>query len=343
MRKVKDAKDLSSNELIYFKSHAKATYMSDGSTVEDAINNIEVGTGADLSDYATKEELPTKTSDLINDSSFITINDVNKWSVINTIALGDIVFQKDGIIKTIHKDSWNNSLGTPVGVVVIPENFLPDGKARMVGLYGVDVEGNIQQTDFLLSWQDNHKQVFTNLNTEIPIIDNTGSTSISSYESGYLPSDSFISNPSLTDDFAFYNFKQFLIPSPYISNDSNYRAKFFNSFYLNFSFTNYNGIQNTNTLMGVSEAAIACSRYKNGTDISWYLPTLGELGFLMVRLETINEVIKLLNGSELIKGSFWSSIEHSVTKAYCLNTTTGAITPYNKMDKLYVRPYAVLN
>ena len=36
MRKVKDAKDLSSNELIYFKGHAKATYMSDGATVEDA-------------------------------------------------------------------------------------------------------------------------------------------------------------------------------------------------------------------------------------------------------------------------------------------------------------------
>lgn len=36
-RKIKDAKDLSTNELIYFKGHAKATYMSDGSTVEDAI------------------------------------------------------------------------------------------------------------------------------------------------------------------------------------------------------------------------------------------------------------------------------------------------------------------
>lgn len=41
-RKIKDAKDLSTNELIYFKGHAKATYMSNGWTVEDAINNIEV-------------------------------------------------------------------------------------------------------------------------------------------------------------------------------------------------------------------------------------------------------------------------------------------------------------
>ena len=40
IRNIKDAKDLSTNELIYFKSHAKATYMSDGTTVEDIINNI---------------------------------------------------------------------------------------------------------------------------------------------------------------------------------------------------------------------------------------------------------------------------------------------------------------
>ena len=42
-RKIKDAKDLSTNELIYFKGHAKATYMSDGKTVEDAINSIDGG------------------------------------------------------------------------------------------------------------------------------------------------------------------------------------------------------------------------------------------------------------------------------------------------------------
>ena len=44
-RKIKDAKDLTTNELIYFKGHAKATYMSDGRTVEDAINNINIEAG----------------------------------------------------------------------------------------------------------------------------------------------------------------------------------------------------------------------------------------------------------------------------------------------------------
>lgn len=36
-RKIKDAKDLDTGELIYIKGHAKATFMSDGRTVEEAI------------------------------------------------------------------------------------------------------------------------------------------------------------------------------------------------------------------------------------------------------------------------------------------------------------------
>lgn len=60
-RKVKDAKDLEINELIYFKGHAKATYMSDGRSVEDAINQMGTGGGTvDLSGYATKAELANK-------------------------------------------------------------------------------------------------------------------------------------------------------------------------------------------------------------------------------------------------------------------------------------------
>lgn len=54
-RKIKDAKDLTTNELIYFKGHAKATYMSDGTTVEDAINSISNSGG---------EDSPTQSNDI---------------------------------------------------------------------------------------------------------------------------------------------------------------------------------------------------------------------------------------------------------------------------------------
>ena len=38
-RNVKDAKETTTGELIYFKGHAEATYMSDGSTVENKVNS----------------------------------------------------------------------------------------------------------------------------------------------------------------------------------------------------------------------------------------------------------------------------------------------------------------
>ena len=60
-RQIKNARDLKTNELIYFKSHAKATYLSDGSTVEDTINNIK-DKDVDLSDYVTSSQLSTALS-----------------------------------------------------------------------------------------------------------------------------------------------------------------------------------------------------------------------------------------------------------------------------------------
>ena len=52
-RKIKDAKDLSSGELIYFRGHAKSTFMSDGRTVEDAIKNVGGGSSTNTSEIIT--------------------------------------------------------------------------------------------------------------------------------------------------------------------------------------------------------------------------------------------------------------------------------------------------
>ena len=42
-RKIKDAVDLTTNEKIYFRGHAKATYLSDGRNVEEALGEIPSG------------------------------------------------------------------------------------------------------------------------------------------------------------------------------------------------------------------------------------------------------------------------------------------------------------
>lgn len=83
-RKIKDAKDLSTNELIYFKGHAQATYMSNGATVEDAINSIagSGNGGSSVGNTYTKSEIDSfvgalntnKQDTLVSGTSIKTVN-----------------------------------------------------------------------------------------------------------------------------------------------------------------------------------------------------------------------------------------------------------------------------
>lgn len=92
-RKIKDAKDLSTNELIYFKGHAQATYMSDGRTVEEAITASSVGSSSggntDLSNYATKAELALK-QDVISDIDTIRTNAANYKGTVTSIKIDNV-------------------------------------------------------------------------------------------------------------------------------------------------------------------------------------------------------------------------------------------------------------
>jgi hypothetical protein len=64
-RKIKDAKDLSSGELIYFRGHAKSTFMSDGRTVEDAVNSMSGGSSSGGSSNANVQAVAT--GDVVDD------------------------------------------------------------------------------------------------------------------------------------------------------------------------------------------------------------------------------------------------------------------------------------
>lgn len=79
-RILKDAKDPKNNNLIYFRGHAKATYMSDGRTVEDAINNIgngSGGNGADMTNYYTKAQIDAKGYLTSIPSEYVTDSELN--------------------------------------------------------------------------------------------------------------------------------------------------------------------------------------------------------------------------------------------------------------------------
>lgn len=87
-RKIKDAKDLSTNELIYFKGHAQATYMSDGRTIEEAVSSISGGS-IDTSNLATKTELAQK-QDIISDIDTIRDNAANYKGTVTSVKIDNV-------------------------------------------------------------------------------------------------------------------------------------------------------------------------------------------------------------------------------------------------------------
>ena len=82
-RNIKDAKDLTTGELIYFKSHAQATFMSDGRTVEEAVSEMSA---VDTSNLATKDELAQK-QDIISDIDTIRNNAANYKGTVTSITV----------------------------------------------------------------------------------------------------------------------------------------------------------------------------------------------------------------------------------------------------------------
>lgn len=102
-RKVKDAKDLLSNELIYFRGHAKATYLSDGRTVEEFANQLKIIIKSDgdgtkyLSNDGTYKTLEYDVAYPIQnhtESTFtLTPNILHVWEIVDmlTLVLGEAI------------------------------------------------------------------------------------------------------------------------------------------------------------------------------------------------------------------------------------------------------------
>lgn len=97
-RQIKDAKDLITGELIYFKGHAQATFMSDGRTVEEAVSGMSGGETIDTSNLATKAELAQK-QDVISDIDTIRTNAANYKGTVTSVKVDNVSkSQSSGVV-----------------------------------------------------------------------------------------------------------------------------------------------------------------------------------------------------------------------------------------------------
>lgn len=274
--------------------------------------------------------------------------------------VGDIAYWDGSTVKTTPLSSWNSSLGTPVGVVMIGSGFAPDGRARIISLTNMNYNGSEN-----IMW-DSEGGIDIDSpapNFEyVPTTDNAGSTTIGYSGYGVLPSDSdsFYGNVSYVDGKTKYyatndelmEWGEGIIPSPYLGDVPN--PAYYQAIEGGNALSDFNGLSNTQLLVNAGDnyhAAHACWNYKDGanSNLQWYLPAMGELGYLMPRFKQINESIQAVGGIPVEEYFFWSSSEIfwgafvlPESYAWTLYTFYGNVSSYIKNGSNLVRSVSLL-
>ena len=287
--------------------------------------------------------------------SYVKENDTVYYMPV-TIPVGSIAYaDSSNSLKYCSPDDWESSLGTPVGVVAITANFLPDSpEMRLIAIYSVDSAGTRNETG-----QTGSKWCSANT-YDVPELDNyyyygpsldIDSSTITGHSGNYLCSAIFTAQMNPYDPgYGWYSTGTDIAPSPYKENGSFNEQFIDNTFFpvdgrLN-PFTDFNGKENTDILVGLGTAytaANAARKYKayNDDTLEWYLPSAGELAVYFHDFRKINAAIAKASGVQMKSSLYcWSSSECSNKVAMTLNTFSGYLNPVNKHINYCVRPFA---
>lgn len=260
---------------------------------------------------------------------------------------GDIVYlDAADERKVVPSGEWNTSLGTPIGVIAVPTGFAPDGIARFVSLSYVTSTSGISGAYRKLIW-GNGTNTGLNYYDKVPIVSNASSYYPNGNYDGFLPSDNFSGAESSTDPLAFYFGDTPYIPSPYKITDGveSLNPKYIETLPDGNALSDFDGYGNTQTQAYLAQTAAVAASNSLVKGAKWYLPSAGELGFLIARLKTINNVIVNILGRTKIKDDLiWSSTEDDATYVFLVNPSDGQVTSTSRGNaSAGVRPFAKLD
>ena len=271
---------------------------------------------------------------------------------------------------------------SPVGVVVIPgsHDVYGDGSCAVMSLKEMNLStpdtGSTSRQYICWGQYGTDISNMTNYN-KVCYVGSNGTVSqtvqgVTDY--AYLPSDKFsnVQNPYDKDTYFYYNNSNNYIPSPYNEDDTRNPAYYQTSSPSSSknAMSNFNGKGNTTKLIniatsqsgwktastitnnsgsGYSPAACCCWRYHtDGTKQGdWYLPAMGELGYIMPKFNKINQAISTLTtaygstvGVQVDDNQYyWSSSEEDEISARYVRTFNCVVYYNNKSNGYYVRAF----
>ena len=268
----------------------------------------------------------------------------------------------DKKLKLIKKESWDNSLGIPAGIVVSPTSHNNETHFSVISIYGVNVDGS-QNPTTNVSMRWGNSGLISVGKTRIVAWDNDGVYRTNN-TTGYFPSTDDSYRDKLTPPVESYLDKGTYyavdatslnkIPSPYM-DDGSVNGMVFQHIYSAGTDVNalneINGANNTRMIAAQGsnfQAAYACSLYSTSgvTKGEWHLPGGGEFLYVIARLKEINEALSIVGGVPLpiTSSNYWTSTEFDASNARRLNCQTGQlVNSTSKSSSYLVRPMAFID
>lgn len=234
---------------------------------------------------------------------------------------------------------------TAIGVCVIPGGVLPDGKARFMSLKGMTLTSpNEGGSDTYIYWGGYESDIPTLTNFQTVVTGDT--TAAGTNGQGYVPKNgSYQSTPHIPSPIDYFSAYSSAGATSDLDGKANTEKILAVDNAASTAWQTAASITNDDSTATVHPAAQCCWRFNPGSTNQgdWYLPSIGELAFIMPNFNDLQTAISDVSGVQLDDyGSYWSSTEYGEGSAWFVDATNGSVDDYGKNDFNYVRAFLAL-
>ena len=240
---------------------------------------------------------------------------------------------------------------TAIGVCVIPGGVLPDGKARFMSLKGMTLTSpNEGGSDTFILWGGAISDIPSLTNFQTVVTGDTTAEGTSS-DDGYVPkNDSYFSTPHIPSPIDYFSAYSSTGATSDLDGKANTEKILAVDNAASTAWQTAESITDDGYTATVHPAAQCCWRFNPGSTNQgdWYLPSIGELAFIMPKFDDLQTAISNVSGVQLDASyGYWSSTEFDGLSAWRVNTYYGSVDSRgkdsgNRSSRNYVRAFLAL-
>lgn len=234
---------------------------------------------------------------------------------------------------------------TAIGVCVIPGGVLPDGKARFMSLKGMSLTSpNEGGSDIDINWGGYGSDTPSSTNFHELVTGDT--TAEGTSPRGYVPKNGEYSNrPHIPSPIGYFSAYSSEGATSDLDGKANTEKILAVDNAASTAWQTASTITNDGLTATLHPAAQCCWRFNPGSTKQgdWYLPSMGELAFIMPNFDKLNTAISDVSGVQLPSSlHYWSSTEYDRSFAWTVYAGSGYVSQNPKDRNDYVRAFLAL-